>query len=135
MISVLKKQRDLYQKKNKKVTSNPLTPQEQQRLDELEADYENLDLLEVTEYQQLMKKIYPDEEALQNVTSVHVDSNDDEELRMWVQNDEGLYNWYKSEYPNDSEDDEEIDDFINDNREEIASFINKDMNKTRDNNY
>lgn len=56
-------------KKKLKKTSNEqsLTPKEQKRLDELEADYENLDLLEVGEYQRLMKKIHPDEEALQDV--------------------------------------------------------------------
>lgn len=62
-----KKQDESYQKKNKKIANkNPLTPKEQKRLEELEAD-ENLDLLETDELLRLHKKLFPDEEALQDV--------------------------------------------------------------------
>lgn len=45
---------------------------------------------------------------------------DDNERRLWVLNDEGLYNWYRSSR-------QSITQFIKENREELTQLINKAM--------
>ena len=40
------------------------------------------------------------------------------ELRLWVENDEGLYNWYKSSR-------QPISTFIKENAKELRAFIRK----------
>lgn len=42
----------------------------------------------------------------------------DEERRLWVLNDEGLYNWYRRSGTG-------IYQFIRDNREELTTIINQ----------
>lgn len=44
-----------------------------------------------------------------------------EEQRLWVQNDEGLYKWWKSS-------EQSLDDFISTNKVEIAKAIRRVVN-------
>ena len=46
----------------------------------------------------------------------------DEERRLWVLNDEGLYNWYRSSRLS-------VQKFIKENRKEITEAINRVLNR------
>lgn len=47
---------------------------------------------------------------------------DDEERRLWVLNDEGLYNWFKSERIS-------MTLFIKTHRDELTNIINRKLGK------
>ena len=44
----------------------------------------------------------------------------DEERKMWVMNDEALYNWWK-------ESNQKLASFVKDNRQTLTSIINKKL--------
>lgn len=44
------------------------------------------------------------------------------ERQMWIDNDEGLYSWWKSEHCSMSA-------FIREHREELDGYINRELNK------
>jgi len=46
----------------------------------------------------------------------------DEERRLWVLNDEGLYNWWKSSHQG-------IRQFIRENRQELTRLINQALGR------
>ena len=53
----------------------------------------------------------------------------DDERRNWVLNDEGLYNWMRSEYPGKRDGEYDVRKWIAKNRAGIDEVIDRELNR------